>query len=332
MTEHCHVVERAREVLGRQMLGKTIWGSPAGKKRLAKRLAALLPPHKAYVEPFAGSGAVLFAKEPVDVEAIGDADPEIADAYRTIKGLGSDELARLRRMDWTGNEATYKRLREASPQEPIQKLYRFLYLSHFSYGKLRGRSFNPGAAGVEARTFDRIAEFGPRLKNVRIHSGDYEALVRKYDGPDTAFFFDPPYAGYDVDVGESEFDEERFVGILKALKGKFLLTYGVRGKLPGLLKTAGFHVKRIRPYRSIATMRGVGGSTLLTQLLVSNYKLVEKGNGAQRHTAGAEPQTKRQPFGTFGGSFHYARRIAALIPEHATYVEPFEVRRRRCGA
>ena len=43
---------------------KTIWGSPAGKKRLADRLVAMLPAHKTYVEPFAGSSAVLFAKEP----------------------------------------------------------------------------------------------------------------------------------------------------------------------------------------------------------------------------------------------------------------------------
>ncbi|HPA83114.1 MAG TPA: hypothetical protein PLS95_20010, partial [Thermoanaerobaculales bacterium] len=32
---------------------KTIWGSPAGKKRLADRLVAMLPAHKTYVEPFA---------------------------------------------------------------------------------------------------------------------------------------------------------------------------------------------------------------------------------------------------------------------------------------
>ncbi len=35
-------------------LEKTIWGSPAGKKRLAARLVKLIPPHQVYVEPFAG--------------------------------------------------------------------------------------------------------------------------------------------------------------------------------------------------------------------------------------------------------------------------------------
>lgn len=32
---------------------------------------------------------------------------------------------------------------------------------------------------------------------------------------------------------------------------------------------------------------------------------------------------KAQPFGTFGGSHHYAKRIVSMIPEHKTYVEPF---------
>lgn len=33
--------------------------------------------------------------------------------------------------------------------------------------------------------------------------------------------------------------------------------------------------------------------------------------------------TKRQPFGTFGGSYRYARRLVPMIPEHKTYVEAF---------
>ncbi|WP_375761750.1 XkdF-like putative serine protease domain-containing protein [Corallococcus exercitus] len=38
---------------------------------------------------------------------------------------------------------------------------------------------------------------------------------------------------------------------------------------------------------------------------------------------GGDDVEKAQPFGTFGGSFHYAKRIVPLIPVHKTYVEPF---------
>ena len=277
-------ITRAHEVLDQldpQAVTKTIWGSPAGKKRLAPRLAALLPAHKTYVEPFAGSAAVLFAKEPSTTEVINDADTEIAQAYRLIKGLNPRKIKRLRAMNWTGDEATFKRLIDTKPKSDAEKLHRFLYLTHFSYGKMRGKSFSHSIQGIEARTVARLENHGPRLKGVHIYGGDYKAVVSKYDSKDTVFFLDPPYPGYNVDVGEDSFDEARFFEVLKSIKGKWLMTYGIRGKLPGLLKTSRFHVKRIRTPRSIGSMRNVGGPKVLTQLLVSNFKLVEKAHDGE---------------------------------------------------
>ena len=281
MSRSQRVLELAREALlpedqSAQPVTKTIWGSPAGKKRLAKRLVAMLPPHKTYVEPFVGSGAVLFAKEPADVEVINDADVEITQAFKLIKALTPEKLERLRRMQWSGDKATFKRLIDASPSEDAERLHRFLYLTHFSYGKMRGKSFSPSSQGIEARTVARIESHAPRLAKVRVHSGDYKAVVQKYDSSGTVFFLDPPYPGYDVDVGEGAFDEARFFEVLKEIKGKFLMTYGIRGELPKMLKGSGFHVRRIRTRRSISSMRGVGGSSVLTQLLVSNYILPRK--------------------------------------------------------
>jgi len=257
-------------------VAKTIWGSPAGKKRLAKRLVAMLPAHSTYVEPFAGSAAVLFEKEPCDVEVINDADPEIADAYRLIKKLGPKDLAKLGEFPWTGSERTFKALLDAAPKGDLERLHRFLYLTHFSYGKMRGKSYSPSTDGVEARTVSRIERCAPRLARVKVFGGDYEKVVRKFDSEDTVHFLDPPYVGYDVDVGESRFDEQRFFDLLQSIKGKFLVTYGVRGELPKLVERAGFWTKRIRTRRSIGSMHGVGGSTVLTQLLVANYEPVTK--------------------------------------------------------
>jgi len=328
-------IAHARRVLaasrGETEVEKTIWGSPAGKKRLADRLVAMLPAHKTYVEPFAGSAAVLFAKEPSEVEVINDADPEIAEAYRLLKKLTPDGLERLKKLPWVGDEKTFKGLLDAEPEDDVERLHRFLYLTHFSYGKMRGRSFSPSVVGVEAKTIQRIEQYAPRLERVKVYGGDYEKVVRKYDAKDTVFFLDPPYPGYNVDVGESEFDEERFFKLLKSLEGKFLITYGIRGKFPAMVKDSGFWVKRIRTPRTIAAMRGVGGSSVLTQLLVANYEptlkglddsvLVDDWDGTLEDDA-AELE-KAQPFGTFGGSFHYAKRIVPLIPAHTTYVEPF---------
>ncbi|MHB1845771.1 MAG: DNA adenine methylase, partial [Deltaproteobacteria bacterium] len=256
-------------------VAKTIWGSPAGKKRLAARLVKLIPPHKVYVEPFAGSAAVFFEKEPVETEVLADADPEITAAYRALKSLTEAELATLRQKDWAGNERTFKSLIDARPQNKVGRLYQFLYLSHFSYGKLRGKSFNPGADGVEARTLDRIDEFAGRLKNATIRHAHYADVVKEFDGKETFFYLDPPYPGHNVEIGEDEFDEEEFRQVLDGIKGKFLVTYGTRGEL----ETKGFQVRLIRPPRTIRAMHGVGGPKTLPTLLIANYGIAEKALG-----------------------------------------------------
>jgi len=341
-------LEHAYELLDKRdsvPVHKTIWGSPAGKKRIAERLVSMLPAHKTYVEPFAGSAAVLFAKEPCSVEAINDADTEISRAYKVIQKLKPKDISRLRQKSWVGDEATFKGLIDASPRDDLGWLHRFLYLTHFSYGKMRGKSFSPSVDGVEAKTVDRIEQFAPRLRGVKIYGGDYRPVVEEYDGKDTVHFLDPPYFGYNVDVGEDVFNEQNFCDLLCKLKGKFLMTYGIRGELPKLVKEAGFDIRRIRTRRSIGSMRGVGGPSILTQLLVSNYTLAAKSVDGLREdgwevdedrpVSVAVPVSlreddeaisdleKAQPFGTFGGSFHYAKRIVSMIPEHKTYVEPF---------
>jgi len=268
--------ELAMAALAPEAVEKTIWSSPAGKKRLAKRLAAMLPPHRVYVEPFAGSAAVLFNKEPAELEVINDADTGVADAYRLIKGLTPQQLTRLEKLPWTGDKDTFLRLYDSTPTSDLAKLHRFLYVTHFSYMKSRRRGFSPTHAGVPATTVARLRKHGPRLAKVRIYGSDYEPVVRKYDGPDTAFFLDPPYHGFHAAVGEAQFQERRFANVLKDLKGKWLLTYGVRGELPRLLKEAGYPVKRIRTKRAIR--RGVGGDgpTLMTQIVSANYDFVKK--------------------------------------------------------
>lgn len=264
-----------------QDVEKTIWGSPAGKKRIADKLARLLPPHRVYVEPFAGSAAVLFEKAPSEVEVINDADPEIAQAFKIISALTPQKIERLKSMPWVGDKATFLRLYEAQPSGALEKLHRFLYVSNFSYGRMRGKSFNHSSQGVEASSIKRLEQHAPRLARVRAYSGDYEPVVRRYDGPDTVFFLDPPYPGYDAGVGESQFDEERFFELLKSIKGKWLMTYGIRGKLPGLLKGTRFHVQRIRTPRTIRNISGAGGPSMLTQLLVSNYPLKAQSRSTQ---------------------------------------------------
>lgn len=71
------------------------FGSPGGKSYLAPRIAAMMPPHKTYVEPFAGAAAVYFRKEPSQQEILSDKDKEITFAFRFLRNMSSKQFKRL---------------------------------------------------------------------------------------------------------------------------------------------------------------------------------------------------------------------------------------------
>lgn len=61
-----------------------------GKSRLAPAIARLLPAHRHYVEPFAGSLAVLLAKPPSVMETVSDLDGDIMCVAPETRILGAD--------------------------------------------------------------------------------------------------------------------------------------------------------------------------------------------------------------------------------------------------
>lgn len=65
-----------------------------GKTRLADRIVSLLPEHRHYVEPFAGSLAVLLAKPPSKLETVNDIDGHLMTFWRVLRDR-PDDLMRV---------------------------------------------------------------------------------------------------------------------------------------------------------------------------------------------------------------------------------------------
>lgn len=254
-----------------------MFGYAAGKSIIVDKIIPMLPPRKTFTEVFAGSAAVFFKSEKVATEVLNDIDPEVIATYRAIQGISDAEIVKLCEKDWTGSEALWRRLKENKGTGTVDLLHRFLYLQRFSYGKLRGKSYDHNSTGVVARGYeDRIKRGRERLKGTKLFStGDYDKLVKQFDGKDAFHFMDPPYAGYNVGIGEKGFDEDRLRACMKSIRGRFLLTYGSKGKLD----VSGFSVKKVRQVRSIRSMRGVSQSKFLIHLFVSNYDLAQKSLG-----------------------------------------------------
>ena len=67
---------------------------PGSKWNIAKALVELIPEHHSYLEPFAGSMAVLFNKSPSAIETVNDLDSNVVNLFTCIQE-DSEKLARL---------------------------------------------------------------------------------------------------------------------------------------------------------------------------------------------------------------------------------------------
>ncbi len=84
----------------------------------------------------------------------------------------------------------------------------------------------------------KLLVFMDKLKNLKyiehfkkitfIENMDFEDVIKKYDGPKTYFYTDPPYWKTENYYSNHDFDREdheRLAGVLKTIQGKFSLSY-----------------------------------------------------------------------------------------------------------
>ncbi len=202
------------------------------KRRLAPQILNRFPEHITYVEVFAGSGAVLFARpEPAKVEVLNDIDGEITNFFRVCKHHLVELCSQFR---WGITSRKMFDWAKATPPEvltDIQRAARFYYLQRLCFGgKATGRTFGVGV--TTRNTLDLVnveqgfADIHARLNGVLIEGVSWEKCVARYDRPTTLFFMDPPYfgtAGYDGAPWQLA-DFERLAAAFRAVQGKALLT------------------------------------------------------------------------------------------------------------
>src|SRR5689334_17591644 len=99
-----------------------------GKNRLAKLIISVMPPHRTYVEPFAGGAQVFFHKQPSEVEILNDLDGEIVNFFRICQWHHNELIHCLKY--WPAARSLYNRLVTVDPLHltDVQRAARFLYL------------------------------------------------------------------------------------------------------------------------------------------------------------------------------------------------------------
>ena len=201
-----------------------------GKRRLAKRILALLPEHTTYVEPFAGGAQVFFHKPRSRIEVLNDLDGDIVNFLRICREHPQELVRALEYL--VPSRALFAQF-AAQPIHlltDVQRAARFLYLQKNAFGgRVHHRSFRYGVAKRPNYNPERlpsvIGAAAQRLRHVQLENGSYERVLERYDRETTLFYLDPPYVGlglYNFNLDDAQFVE--LARRLRQIKGKFLLS------------------------------------------------------------------------------------------------------------
>lgn len=173
-----------------------------GKTKLAERIADLLPEHQHYVEPFAGSLAVLLAKKPARMETVNDIDGDLMTFWRVLRDQ-PDDLARAAALTPHARAEHQLAYDLAVPDELERARRVWVLLTQGRAGTLRNTGWrfyrNPAGSTFAmpdylAAYVDRMPPAAGRLARVSLECRDALEVIRDYgQEPDVLLYCDPPY-------------------------------------------------------------------------------------------------------------------------------------------
>lgn len=177
---------------------------PGAKWSLAKWIIDMFPPHHSYLEPFFGSGAVLFTKPRSPIETVNDLDNDVVNLFSWIR---EDPERLAKAIYWTPYaREVYEKAWAAQYTEtdPFQRAVDFYIRMMMGHGfrttgkKVGWKNDVQGREAAYAATYwcktpDVIFEAAERLRGVQIENRPAVELIKRFNFPNVLIYADPPY-------------------------------------------------------------------------------------------------------------------------------------------
>lgn len=215
----------------------TLLNYPGAKWGMAKEIVALMPPHRSYLEPFFGSGAVLFNKPPSAIETVNDIDGDIVNFF-TVLREEPDRLAEAISLTPYAREV-FNDAHENRGSSGFDRAYRFAIRSKMGHGF---KTYQKTGFKIDVYAREKaycvscwnrlprdLLEAAHRLKEVQIEQKPALELIRKFNHDNVLIYADPPYL-LDTRGGKQyrhEMTEQDHLDLLEALlqhKGTVILS------------------------------------------------------------------------------------------------------------
>ncbi|SKO97638.1 DNA adenine methylase [Mycobacteroides abscessus] len=170
------------------------------KTTLAPTIVSMFPEHKRYVEPFAGSLAVLLAKRPARHEVVNDLDHNLMTFWKVLRDSPT-ELARVCML--TPHSRVERNLAKHIPSSASDLERARLVWSALVQGRtgtLANTGWRHARSAVDGRMLrsyvQRIETVAERIRDVSLECRPAVEVIEKYGSDEsTLIYADPPYLG-----------------------------------------------------------------------------------------------------------------------------------------
>lgn len=255
----------------------TLLNYPGAKWGMAKQIVDMMPPHRSYLEPFFGSGAVLFNKKPSAIETVNDLDDDICNFFRVLQqeperlaeAISMTPYARTVFNDAHANRGT----------DDFDKAVRFAIRSKMGHGF---KTYQKTGFKVDVFARERsycvdcwnrmptdLLEAAKRLKYVQIENKQALELIKRFNHDNVLIYADPPYmmetrSGKQYRCEMTDRDHEELLDALVHHKG-FVILSGYRSELyHDILGSEDWYATEIKAYNQNADQR--------TEVLWTNFQ------------------------------------------------------------
>lgn len=175
---------------------------PGSKWSAAGWIISFFPGHHSYLEPFFGSGAVLFNKPRSNIETVSDLDGNVVNLFEWIK---RDPERLAHEIYWTPYaRQAYEDAFAMVPDDSLGKAVNFCIRLNMGHGSRTNGGKTGWKNDVQGRERayasqdwvhlpEKIMQAAERLRGVQIENKPAAELIQRFNFPNVLVYNDPPY-------------------------------------------------------------------------------------------------------------------------------------------